>query len=123
MGQISRMRAVILGAVCLLSLAQAAGRAAAQGIASATVSGSVRGPGGAGLDGAGVSVLNTATGVAVRTQVRRERFTVRGLEPGGPYVVEVRHIGFLPRRSRPFRLGLGEPVELAFVLEPAALRL
>lgn len=117
------MRIASISALCLLSLAQPAERVVAQGIASATVSGSVRDPDGAGLDGAGITVRNNSTGVAVRTQVQRGRFTVGGLEPGGPYVVEVRHIGFLPQRSQPLRLRLGDPVELRFVLEPVAIQL
>jgi hypothetical protein len=117
------VRIASISALCLLSLAQPAERIVAQGIASATVSGSVRDPDGADLDGAGITVRNTSTGVAVRTQVQRGWFTVRGLEPGGPYVVEIRHIGFLPQRSQPLRLGLGEPVELRFVLEPVAIPL
>jgi hypothetical protein len=117
------MRIASVSALCLLSLVQPAQGVAAQGVASATVSGSVRDLDGAAVDDAGITVLNTSTGVAVRTQVQRGRFTVRGLEPGGPYVVEVRHIGFLPQRSQPLRLGLGEPVELGFVLKPVAIQL
>jgi hypothetical protein len=87
------------------------------------VRGSVRSPDGTGLNGAAVEVRNTATGIAVRTQVVDDRFLVQGLEPGGPYLVEVRHIGFLPQQSQPVRLTLGEPLTLAFVLQPAAVQL
>lgn len=115
------LRAIIaIAALCLLSLTRLAPSAAAQGIASGSVRGSVRSPHGVGLDGASVHVVNTATGFAVRTQVRRGRFLVQGLELGGPYVIEVRHVGFTPQRSQPLRLTLGEPLELVFVLQPAA---
>ena len=110
-----------IAAVCLLSCGPAP--ALAQGIASGGVHGTVRGPDGAGLDGAGILVVNTATGFTVRTQVVGDRFVVHGLEPGGPYVVEARRIGFLPQRSQPLRLTLGEPLTVAFVLQPAAVRL
>jgi hypothetical protein len=70
-----------------------------------------------------VRVVNISTGFAAGTRVRRDRFLVQGLEPGGPYVVEVRHVGFLPQRSQPLRLVLGEPLDLAFVLQPSAIQL
>lgn len=114
-----RTTIVTLGLLSLVG----AGQAPAQGIASGSVRGSVRSPGGISLEGAGVRVLNTATGFAVQTQVRRDRFLVQGLEPGGPYVVEVRHIGFVPQRSSPVQLTLGEPLDVHFVLQPAAARL
>jgi hypothetical protein len=97
--------------------------AAAQGVASVSVRGTVRGPDGVSLEGARVRVVNTTTGFAVSTQVQRDRFLVQGLEPGGPYVVEVRQIGFLPQQSRPLALTLGEPLVLQFVLQPAAIQL
>jgi hypothetical protein len=112
-----------IAAICLLSFIPLAQHAAAQGLASGAVRGSVRSADGTGLEGAGVRVVNTATGFAVRTQVVGDRFLVQGLEPGGPYVVEVRHIGFLPQQSRPVRLTLGEPLTIAFVLQPAAVQL
>lgn len=122
--QRSDLRAILaLAALCLLPLVRPVQTAAAQGVASGSVRGTVRAPDGNGLDGASVRVVNTATGFTVRAQVLGERFLVQGLEPGGPYVVEVRHVGFLPQRSRPLRLTLGEPLELAFVLRPAAVQL
>jgi hypothetical protein len=109
--------------LCLPLLGLPAQPAAAQGVASGGVRGTVRTPDGVGLDGAGVRVVNVATGFTVRAQVQGDRFLVHGLEPGGPYVVEVRHIGFLPQRSRPLALTLGEPLALAFVLQPSAVQL
>jgi hypothetical protein len=123
-GRIALSRAPFLLLVSLgLVLAGLVPVAAGQGIASGSVRGRVRSPDGASLEGAVVRVVNIATGFAAGTQVRRDRFLVQGLEPGGPYVVEVRHIGFLPQRSQPLRLVLGEPLDLAFVLQPSAIRL
>ena len=112
-----------LAALCLLSLLVLPQAAAAQGLASGGIRGSVRNAQGDGLEGAAIRVVNTATGFVVRTQVVGEGFLVQGLEPGGPYVVEVRHIGFLPQRSRPLHLTLGEPLTVDFVLQPAAIQL
>lgn len=113
---------VALAALCLSALGQAQS-AVAQGIASGSIGGRVRDPDGASLEGAQVRIVNTATGFTVGTQVREDRFLVQGLEVGGPYVVEVRHVGFLTQRSGPVTLTLGEPLELRFVLQPAAIQL
>jgi Carboxypeptidase regulatory-like domain len=107
---------IAIAAFGLLALMRLPQSAAAQGIASGSVRGTVRSSEGVGLEGASVRVVNTSTGFAVRSQVFQDRFLVQGLELGGPYVVEVRHIGFRPQQSRPFQLTLGEPLDLAFVL-------
>jgi hypothetical protein len=112
-----------LAAFCLLALAAPSPRATAQGVASGSIRGTVRSPDGLGLEEASIRVINVATGFSARTRVRRDRFRVEGLEPGGPYVVEVRHLGFLPQRSPPLHLTLGEPLDLDFVLQPAPVQL
>jgi hypothetical protein len=118
------LRAIVaIAALCLLPLLRSVETAGAQGVASSSIRGTVRTPDGRGLDGASVRVVNTATGVTVRAQVHGDRFLAQGLDPGGPYLVEVRHIGFLPQQSRPLRLNLGEPLEVAFVLQRAAVQL
>jgi hypothetical protein len=114
---------ITIAALTLLAFTRSPPAAEAQGITSGSVRGTVRSPEGVGLEGAGVRVVNTATGFAVSSRVFQERFLVQGLELGGPYVIEIRHIGFLPQRSRPFQLTLGEPLDLAFVLQPAPLQL
>src|SRR5512141_179636 len=81
--------------------------ASAQGLATSGVRGTVRSADGRDLDGAAVRVVNTATGFVVRAQVVGGRFFVQGLEPGGPYVIEVRQIGFRPQQSAPLHLTLG----------------
>jgi hypothetical protein len=115
-----RMR---FAAVLLLLCTHRAAAANAQGITSGGVRGTVRTVDGRDLDGASVRVVNTATGFAVQAQTVGGRFAVQGLEPGGPYVVEVRQIGFAPQNSRPLHLTLGEPLSVAFVLESAAVQL
>lgn len=97
--------------------------AAAQGVSTAVIRGTVRTQAGANVEGAHVRVLNSPTGFTLSTQVARGRFLVHGLDVGGPYVIEVRHIGFLPQRSRPLFLALGEPLEIQFVLQPIAIQL
>jgi hypothetical protein len=97
--------------------------AVAQGIATAAIRGTVRSDNGADLDGASVRIINSATGVATHAMVRGGRFFVQGIEVGGPYVVEVRRIGYEPQRSEPLHLALGEPIEIQFVMQSVAVRL
>ena len=110
-------------AVLLLLCIPGTGSANAQGLTTGGVRGSVRAPDSRDLDGAAIRVVNTATGFVVHAQVVGGRFLVQGLEPGGPYVVEVRQIGFRPQQSAPLHLTLGEPLSIAFVLEPAVVEL
>jgi hypothetical protein len=117
------MKLLALASACLLSFAPLPSLALAQGVTTGTVRGSVRGAEGGNLDGAAVRVVNTATGFVVNAQVVHGRFLVQGLEPGGPYVIEVRQIGFLPQQSAPLHLTLGEPLSVALVLRPAAVEL
>ena len=112
---------VILNAVVfVLALMGSAGAAAPQGIATTAIRGTVRSEDGSDLSGAPVRVFNRATGVTSKTQVRQGRFMVQGLEVGGPYVVEVRHMGFTPQRTQPFFLTLGEALEVELRMQRVA---
>jgi hypothetical protein len=93
---------------------------AAQGIATSAIRVSVRTDDGRDLNGASIRVVNTATGVASTGNARQGRLLVQGLEIGGPYVIEVRHIGFVPQRTRPVYLTLGEPVAIQVTMQPIA---
>jgi hypothetical protein len=94
-----------------------------QGIATASVRGSVQAEDGAPVEDGRVRVLNLATGFASEAAIRRGRFLIQGLEVGGPYVAEVRRIGYVPQRSGQCLLRLGEPAELRFVLQSAPVAL
>ena len=109
--------------ICILVVLSLTGFAEAlcgQGITTSAIRVSVRTEDGTELNGVKVRVVNTATGVASTRQVQQGRILVQGLEVGGPYVVEVRHIGFVPQRSQPIYLTLGEPVELHIAMQRAA---
>lgn len=88
-------------------------------VTTATVSGTVRSPGGGEVDGADVLVTNQATGYAVETQVVHGRYRVAGLEVGGPYTVRVRRIGYTAQERRGLLLSLTQQVDVDFVLNPA----
>ncbi|MGI8617460.1 MAG: TonB-dependent receptor domain-containing protein [Gemmatimonadaceae bacterium] len=105
------------------ALATAVRAASAQGITTAAIHGTVDSEDGASMDGARVRVISSATGFVVDTHVRRGRFLVQGIEVGGPYVIEIRRIGFVPQRSGPVYVTLGEPVKVRFVLRPLPVAL
>jgi hypothetical protein len=95
----------------------------AQGVTTAGIRGVVRAENGRDVEGVRVTVLNTATGFAVRTEVRHGRFVAQGLEVGGPYTVTLISLGFSPQRQEGIVLTLGESRELRLVLQPVATQL
>ncbi|MFL5620737.1 MAG: carboxypeptidase regulatory-like domain-containing protein [Gemmatimonadaceae bacterium] len=97
--------------------------AIAQGVSTGAIRGTVRTAVGTAVDGARVQVRNTSTGFSTTARVVRGRFFVQGLDVGGPYVVEVRQLGFAVQRSAPLVVTLGEPLELRIELRPAAIEL
>jgi hypothetical protein len=93
----------------------------AQGLTTQTIRGTVRAADGTEVENAFVTVVNTGTGYVAEAKVRHGRFLVQGLEVGGPYTVEVERLGFHPGRREGVVLRLGEPVELEFVMQSAAI--
>jgi hypothetical protein len=93
----SNLRAIVaLAALCMPLLVRPVQIAAAQGVASGSIRGTVRSPDGIGLDGASVRIVNTATG-----------FTVHGVNSGpqevratsGDLQVAFRAFAVAPRRT------------------------
>jgi len=96
--------------------------AAGQGVTTAGIRGRVTDHAGAHVD-ARVDVRHEDSGVLVAARASGGRFLVPGLEPGGPYTVTVRSIGFAPQERRGVTLTLGESTALHFVLQQVATRL
>jgi hypothetical protein len=88
----------------------------AQGVATSAIRGTVRSDDELPID-ALVTIRNVATGVVSKIRAREGRYLIQGLEIGGPYVIEVRHPGFVSQRSAPTPLSLGHAVEVDFTLE------
>lgn len=93
-----------------------AGQLTAQGVGTSAIRGSVRSDDNVRLDAA-VTIRNQSTGVVSRTRARDGYYLIQGLEIGGPYVVEVQHLGFLSVKSLPSTLSLGDALELDFVMK------
>ncbi len=89
----------------------------AQGITSGSVAGVVTDSSGAGVEAAQVTVTNTQTGVAQRGATREGgRYSIAGLEPGGPYTVTVRRIGYSPETRESVRVPLSNAARVDVTL-------
>ncbi|HUQ20830.1 MAG TPA: hypothetical protein VM099_14530 [Gemmatimonadaceae bacterium] len=95
----------------------------AQGVGTSGIRGTVH------ADQPGVStetrirVTRTMSGFVTEVIASHGRFLVEGLEPGGPYTIEVRQLGFAPIRRDRLYLALGELLEIDFTLHPESVRL
>jgi hypothetical protein len=98
-------------------------RVESQGVSTAGIQGVVRTSANTTLDRATVEITSRATGYVITVAVRRGRFFVQGLEPGGPYSIAIRHLGFRPQRRDGLFLALGEMREENWVLDPVAVTL
>ncbi|HUQ19779.1 MAG TPA: TonB-dependent receptor [Gemmatimonadaceae bacterium] len=110
---------VALWATALLS----ASRIEAQGVGTGTIRGRVASQSGADVNGTRVQIKNVSTGLTSQAEVRGGRFVIRGLEVGGPYVIELTHIGFLPERTPAVFVSLGEPLDVDLVMHPLRTQL
>jgi carboxypeptidase family protein/TonB-dependent receptor-like protein len=97
---------------------------AAQGPTSAALQGSVTGPDGRPVAGASVSVANAATGERWQlTTPPTGRYVLENLSVGGPYMIEVRALGFQPTRFAGVILTLGQRYTADVVLQQTAIEL
>ena len=94
----------------------------AQGVTTAAIRGVVSGDQARNAD-VRVHIRHAATGFAVEVRASGGRFFVQGLEPGGPYVITARALGFVPQRQEIVALTLGEVREIHFVLQSVAVTL
>jgi hypothetical protein len=122
-GLVGVLRLIVSLSVLASANVEVAHAAIAQGLTTVGIRGDVRAADGTDVSGAHIRIMNAATGSTSSTRVQRGRFFVQGLEPGGPYIIEVRQVGFLLQRSERLTLRLGEPVEIRFVLRPVATAL
>jgi hypothetical protein len=66
-----------------------------------------------------VLIRHDATGAAVEVRASHGRFLVQGLQPGGPYTVTARILGYAPIVHDSLYLALGELRDVVFVLQRA----
>jgi hypothetical protein len=98
--------------------------AAAQGVTTGAVIGTILDEAGAGVTGATVSLVNGSTGQRYAANARADgRYGFENVAVGGPYVVEARALGFSPGRSEAFTVRLGERRVMDVKLQRAAVEL
>lgn len=118
-----RLTLLITGVASTTTLVPLGPDLRAQGVTTATIHGTISATDGSDVDGTEIAVVHTATGFVVEGEVRDGRFYVQGLEVGGPYTVTARRLGFIPQQREQVFLTLGEPLELQFVMQRAAIPL
>ena len=96
--------------------------ALAQGVSTSGIAGTVSVDDGSTVE-IHVRAVHQANGFAVEARASHGRFLIEGLEPGGPYTVTARALGFSPARLAGIQLALGERREVALVLHRLAARL
>ena len=98
--------------------------AAAQGVTSGAVTGTISDDAGAGVPGANLTLTNSSTGQRYSGQARVDgRFIFENVQVGGPYILEARALGFSPGRTDAFTVRLGERRAVDLKLQRAALEL
>ena len=123
MGVIDRGAAALSRGIVALALPLfAAGGVEAQGVTTSGVRGQVRAELRPQVD-ARVRVSHEATGHAVEVHAPSGRFVIGDLQPGGPYTVSVRALGFAPWNRAGIHLTMGELREIDVALRPVAAAL
>ncbi len=120
-------RAVLATAASPLTLVVGVQAVRAQGTSGAAVDGQILGRAAsdsavaAPLPGATVTLRNTANGARTTLVTRGDgRFHVENVEPGGPYTIEARAIGFAPAEESGVVLHLGQRYAAQLTLRAAA---
>jgi outer membrane receptor protein involved in Fe transport len=101
-----------------------AGALRAQGVTTASVTGRVTGPGGAGVAGGRVVAVHLPSGTSYGATTRADgRYTILGMRVGGPYRVTARALGFAPQTRDGIALALGTAADVSFAAERVATQL
>ena len=71
-----------------------------------------------GLIGATITATHTPSGTKYNAVSNVDgRYTIQGMRPGGPYIVEISYIGYSTKKYEGLTLQLGNPFELDVVME------
>src|SRR3990172_12839641 len=110
------LRALLGTTAAVLCLAGSASTLVAQGVTTASISGTVMGDDGRPIAEATVTAVHTPSGTTYSARTRSDgRFTIPGMRGGGPYRVSVARIGFGNQVKANNFLSLGSATDLAFV--------
>jgi hypothetical protein len=96
----------------------------AQGVTAAALQGRVLQPDSMGIEDATILVTNTTNGERWQTVSHAKgRYSLEQLSIGGPYLVEVRAVGYAPAGRSGLALALGQRLTADFTLSPVAYEL
>jgi len=95
--------------IALGALVVSAGMVAAQGVSTGAAAGVVTDQSGAPLAGVTVELIHQPTGFrTVASTNDQGAWSIQGLEPGGPYIIRVRHIGYRAVSQERIYITLGQ---------------
>lgn len=98
--------------------------AAAQGVTTASVRGTIVDEAGQPVQGAAITLTNTRTGQRFQSVSRGDgRYNLENVAVGGPYTLQVRLLGYQPASRANIILTLGQVMPLDIVLSRAAVEL
>ena len=116
------LRTVALAVLALVVTLGTPTGADAQAVTTSSINGTVVTADGQPVSGAQVVVVNEATGTQQGVLTRADgRFNLPGLQPGGPYRIEVRNIGFRTEAVENVTLALGQSERFDFTLRDEAV--
>lgn len=117
-------RCLTLAAATAVLASVAPSRAYAQGVTTASVTGTVTATNGQPVVGGTITATHIPSGSVYRASTRSDgRFTIPGMRVGGPYRVTARALGFEAKSREDIFLTLGVATDLVYVLEQAATQL
>ena len=121
---LTRRLTSIIAALGIMLAAVVATDANAQGITTGGITGFVTDNAGNPLDNVQIAITNHATGFTARATSRDGgKFTIQGLETGGPYELVARRIGFGPQTRDNITIQLSQSNRIDIKLEPQATQL
>ena len=96
----------------------------AQGVTTSAVAGRVTSTDGSPLSAVEIIATHVPSGRQARVTSRADgRYTIQGLQPGGPYTLRVEGLGYAAEEREDITLALSQTARFDFVLETAALQL
>ncbi|RFS26684.1 cell envelope biogenesis protein OmpA [Chitinophaga silvatica] len=86
-------------------------------VTTGSVTGTVKGPDGKGIEGASITLVHQPSGTRYMNRtLRNGSFTLSSVRIGGPYLLKVNYIGFKPQTVEGFTVLLGEPYDVVINL-------
>ena len=118
------LRKIIPAVAAIVAIALSVGTLSAQGVTTGAATGLITDQDGHPLAGATVEFVHEPTGFRLTATTNTNGvFTLQGLEPGGPYTVRVRQIGYRPVAQERVFIALGQTFRMNATLEASAVEL